>query len=153
MQLQKQEHYINLQIDPLGDPLTTCPIQTGWEICIEPYPNWEFGWVANPDHQFGNGSVLTRTRTRSDGLEPLLTLAPLYSMPVHSTSHSADFSAGTHSYSLCPVQICWWMAGSHYAISEWISRSIFRILYDKFYFGKPLHSSVTPWWAVSYHPL
>ena len=37
MQLQKQEHYINLQVDPLCDPLTTRPIQTGWEICIEPY--------------------------------------------------------------------------------------------------------------------
>ena len=74
MQLQKQEHYINLQMDPLCDPLTTRPIPTGWEICIEPYPNRRFGCVDNPDRQFGNSSVLTRTRTRSDGPEPLLTL-------------------------------------------------------------------------------
>ena len=77
MQLQKQEHYINLQMDPLCDPLTTRPIQTGWEICIEPYPNRRFGCVDNPDRQFGNGSVLTRTRTRSDGPEPLLTLVQI----------------------------------------------------------------------------
>jgi len=74
MQLQKQEHYINLQMDPLWDPLTTRPIQTGWEICIEPYPNRRFGCFDNPDCQFGKGSVLTRTQTRSDGPEPLLTL-------------------------------------------------------------------------------
>jgi hypothetical protein len=61
-------------MDLLGDPLTICPIQTSWEICIEPYPNWQFGCVDNPDRQFGTGSVLTRTRTRSDGPEPLLTL-------------------------------------------------------------------------------
>ena len=61
-------------MDPLCDPLTTRPIQTGWEICSEPYPNRQFGCVDNPDHQFGNSSVLTRTRTRSDGPEPLLTL-------------------------------------------------------------------------------
>jgi len=73
MQLQKQEHYINLQMDPLCDPLTTRPIQTGWEICIEPYPNWRCGCVDNPDRQFGTGSVVTRTQTRSDGPEPSLT--------------------------------------------------------------------------------
>ena len=74
MQLQKQEHYINLQMDALCDPLTTHPIQTGWEICIEPYPNRQFRYIDNPDRQYGNGSVLTRTRTQSDGPEPLLTL-------------------------------------------------------------------------------
>ena len=74
MQLQKQEHYINLQMDPLGDPLTTLPIQTGWEICTEQYPNWQFGCIVNPDDQFGNGPVLTRTQTRRDSPEPLLTL-------------------------------------------------------------------------------
>jgi len=35
----KQGHCINLQMDPLGDPLTTRPIQTDWEICIELDPN------------------------------------------------------------------------------------------------------------------
>jgi len=78
MQLQKQEHYINLQMDPLCDPLTTRPIQTGREICIEPYPNRRFGCVDNLNRQFGNGSVLTPTQTRSDGPEPLLTLTALH---------------------------------------------------------------------------
>ena len=61
-------------MDPLGDLLTTRPIQTGWEICIEPYPNWLFRCVDIPDRQFGKRLVFTRTRTRSDGPEPLLTL-------------------------------------------------------------------------------
>jgi len=61
-------------MDPLGDPLTTRPIQTGWEFTMEPYPSWQFGFIDHPDRQFGNGSVWTRTRTRNDGLEPLLTL-------------------------------------------------------------------------------
>jgi len=52
----------------------THPIQTGREMSIEPYPNRQFGFIDNPDRQFGNGSVPTRTRTRSDGPEPLLTL-------------------------------------------------------------------------------
>jgi hypothetical protein len=52
-------------MDLQGDPLTTSPIQTGWEICNEPQPNWRFGYIDDPDHQFGHGSVLTRTRTRT----------------------------------------------------------------------------------------
>jgi len=63
-----------LQMDPLDNPLSTRPIQTGREYSIEPYPNARFGFIDNPDRQFGAGSVLTRTRTRSDGPEPLLTL-------------------------------------------------------------------------------
>jgi len=74
MQLQKQEHYINLQMDPLGNLLTTCPIQTGLEISIEPCLNWRFGCVDNLDRQFVNGSVPTRPCTCSDGPELLLTL-------------------------------------------------------------------------------
>jgi len=62
-------------MDPLGDPHTTRPIQTGWEFTIELYPSGQFGFIDDPDRQFGNGLVLTRTRTRSDSLEPLLTLA------------------------------------------------------------------------------
>jgi hypothetical protein len=31
-------------------------------------------FIDNPDHQFGNGSVWTQTRTQSAGPEPLLTL-------------------------------------------------------------------------------
>jgi len=61
-------------MDPLGDPLTTRPIQTGWEFTMEPYPSGQFGFIDDPDRQFGNGSVWTRTRTRSDRPEPWLTL-------------------------------------------------------------------------------
>jgi len=61
-------------MDPLRNPLTTRPIQTGWGFTMEPYPSGQFGLIDDPDRQFGNGSVWTRTRTRSDGLEPLLTL-------------------------------------------------------------------------------
>jgi len=64
-------------MDPLGDPLTTRPIQTGWEFTMEPYPSRQFGLIDDLDRQFGNGSVWTRTRTRSDGPEPLLTRAVL----------------------------------------------------------------------------
>jgi len=41
---------------------------------MEPYPSGQFGFIDDPERQFGNGSVWTRTRTRSDGPEPLLTL-------------------------------------------------------------------------------
>jgi hypothetical protein len=41
---------------------------------MEPYPSGQFGFIDDPDRQFGNGSVWTRTQTRSDGPEPLLTL-------------------------------------------------------------------------------
>ena len=62
-------------MDPLCDSLTTGPIQTGWEFTMEPYPSGHFGVIDDPDRQLGNGSVWTRTRTRSDGPEPLLTLS------------------------------------------------------------------------------
>ena len=61
-------------MDPLGDPLTTHPIQMGWESTTEPYPSGQFGFIDDPDRQFGNGWVWTQTQTRSDGPEPLLTL-------------------------------------------------------------------------------
>jgi len=56
------------------DLLTTRPIQTGWEFTFELYLSWQFGFIDNPDRQFGNGLVWTRTRIWSDGPEPLLTL-------------------------------------------------------------------------------
>jgi len=56
------------------DMLTTSPIQTGWDFTIDPYPNGWFGFIVKPDHQFGKGSVWTRTRIRLDGPEPQLTL-------------------------------------------------------------------------------
>ena len=61
-------------MDPLGDPLTTRPIQTGWEFAMELYPSGQFGFIDDLDCQLGNGSVWTRTWTRSDGPEPFLTL-------------------------------------------------------------------------------
>jgi hypothetical protein len=64
---------MNLLMDPLGDRLTTRPIQTGWGFPMEPYPSGQFGFIDDPDRQFRNGSVWTRTRTQSDGPEPLLT--------------------------------------------------------------------------------
>jgi len=63
-------------MDPLGDPLTTCPIQTGWEFIMEPYPSGQFGLIYDPDRQFRNGSVWTWILTRSDSPELLLTLIP-----------------------------------------------------------------------------
>jgi hypothetical protein len=50
-------------MDPLGDPLTTRPILTGWEFTMELYLSGQFGFIDDPDRQFGNGSVWTRTRT------------------------------------------------------------------------------------------
>ena len=41
---------------------------------MEPYTNRQFGFIDNPDRQSGSCSVPTRTRTRSDGPDPLLTL-------------------------------------------------------------------------------
>jgi len=61
-------------MDPLGIPLTTRPIQTGWEFTIELYPSRRFGFIDNLDLQLGSGSGWTRTQTQSDGPEPLLTL-------------------------------------------------------------------------------
>jgi len=60
-------------MDQLGDPLTTHPIQTGWEFTMEPYPSGQFGFIDDPDRQFGNGSLWTQTQTQGDGPEPLLT--------------------------------------------------------------------------------
>jgi hypothetical protein len=61
-------------MDPLGDPLTTHSIPTGWEFTMEPYPSGQFGFIDDPDRQLGNGSVWTQTWTSSDGPEPMLTL-------------------------------------------------------------------------------
>ena len=68
---------MNLQMDPLGDSLTTRLFETGWECIIEPYPSWRFEFIDNMDRQFDNYLVWTRTRTWSDGPELLLTLAVL----------------------------------------------------------------------------
>jgi len=69
-----QDPYLNLWMDQLGDPLTTRPIQSGLVFTSWPHPNWQFQFIDNLDRQFGNGLVETRTWTRSDCPEPLLTL-------------------------------------------------------------------------------
>jgi len=65
---------MNLYMDPLGNPLTTRPIKTGWEFTMEPYLSGQFGFIDDRDRQFSNGSVWTQNRIRSDRPEPLLTL-------------------------------------------------------------------------------
>jgi len=83
-------------MDPLCDPLTTRPIQTGWEFTMELYPSGQFGFIDDPDRQFGNGSVWTRTRTWSDGPEPLLTLGweDLVSVLLHAGSELVPAISG-----------------------------------------------------------
>jgi hypothetical protein len=61
-------------MDPLGDPLTTRPIQMGWLFTIELYADCHFELFDNPDRRCANGSVCTKTWTGCDGPEPLLTL-------------------------------------------------------------------------------
>jgi hypothetical protein len=61
-------------MDPLGDMLTTRPIRTGWEFTIDLYLSPRFGFIDYLVRTFGNGSVWTRSGTRSDGPEPLPTL-------------------------------------------------------------------------------
>jgi len=68
------EHYMNVKTDALDNLLIPRPIQTGWELSIEPYLNWQVGIIENADCKFGDTSVPTRTRIQSGGLEPLLTL-------------------------------------------------------------------------------
>ena len=61
-------------MDPLGDQLTNRPIQTGWKFTMQLYLSRLFWFIDDPDRQFGNGLVRTRTWTGSDAPEPLLTL-------------------------------------------------------------------------------
>jgi len=61
-------------MDLLGDPLTTRPIQMGWEFTMEPHPSGHFGFIDDPDRQLGNVSDWIQTRTWSDDPEPLPTL-------------------------------------------------------------------------------
>ena len=61
-------------MDPLGNPLTIRPIQTGWEFTMQPDLSRQFRFIDDLDHRFDNGSVWTRSRIRSDGPGPLLTL-------------------------------------------------------------------------------
>jgi len=61
-------------MDPLGDLLKNGPIQTAWEISIEPCWNWWFWCIDNPDHWFVKVLIPTLIRTRCNSPEPLLTL-------------------------------------------------------------------------------
>jgi len=54
-----------------ANPLRTRPIRPSCAISIKPYPSWRLGCIGNPAHQFGDGSVSIRTRTRCDSLESL----------------------------------------------------------------------------------
>jgi len=51
---------------------------------MEPYPSGQLGFIDDPDRQFGNGSVWTRTRTHSHGPEPLLTLLTTHPIPLNT---------------------------------------------------------------------
>jgi len=79
-------------MDPLCDPLTTRPIQTGWVFTMEQYPSGQFGFIDDPASQFGNALVWTRNRTRSDGLETLLTRLVLSDGELHATRCPGDGS-------------------------------------------------------------
>jgi hypothetical protein len=50
-------------MDPLGNPLTTCPIQTGLEFTIEAYLSWQFRFIDDTYRQFGNRSLWTQPQT------------------------------------------------------------------------------------------
>jgi len=81
-------------MDPLGDTLITHQIQTVCEISIKPYPNWQFWCIANLDPELGNGLVWTRTQTRSDGPESLLSfpVCPPHPRCHHCHCHCLDAS-------------------------------------------------------------
>jgi hypothetical protein len=65
---------MNIKMDELGDPLTRRRIETGWEVTMQVSLCQQFGFIDDPDHQFGNRTVWTRTPTQNDCLEPLLPL-------------------------------------------------------------------------------
>jgi len=44
-------------MDPLGNPLTTRPIEMGWEFTMALYPSGQFVFIDDLDDQFGNGWV------------------------------------------------------------------------------------------------
>jgi len=61
-------------MEPLGNQVTTRPIQTLRELTMEPYLSGQSGCIDDLDRQFGHGLVWTQTRTSSDGPELMLTL-------------------------------------------------------------------------------
>jgi hypothetical protein len=65
---------MNLQIDPLYNPLRTHPIEMGRGMSMEAYLNRQLGLIDDPVCQSHSGSVQTPTQTQSDGPDPLLTV-------------------------------------------------------------------------------
>jgi len=57
---------------------------------MEPYASGQFGSIDDLGRQFGNGSVWTGTRTRSDGPEPLLSLGERLDMIFRCHQHHAS---------------------------------------------------------------
>jgi hypothetical protein len=49
---QKPEYYMNLQMDPLDNPLTTYAIQITRSISVQHNPNGQFGCTADSRQQF-----------------------------------------------------------------------------------------------------
>lgn len=103
---QKQEHYINLPMNPLENPLATHPILMASEMSIEPYTNWQFGCADNPDHVFVHGLVLTPTRTGSGGSELLLIVSVLSDYMLTTIEYIPQWFE-SHSPSI-PPSILWY---------------------------------------------
>jgi hypothetical protein len=123
-------------MDPLGDPLTTRLIQTGWEFTMEPYPSGQFALIDDPDRQIGNGSVWTRTWTRSDGPEPFLTPGKHRKRKrrYHTTRPAGSIESGTE------------LIGS-----EDGSNSVHNSLYNKTIWDTRCHwMQCSPWWESIY---
>jgi len=80
---------------------------------------------------------------------------PAGNFSVLSTSHSADFSASSHSYSLCAVSICDWKLGSSYVFQRWILWLILPFMMIDILSAeatalinyKSLATSYPPWWS------
>ena len=71
---------------------------------MEPYPSGQFGFIDDPDRQSGNGAVQTRTWTRSDSPEPLLTLLTMqdFNRGIHYQTCNSNLNhPGEHNYTVC----------------------------------------------------
>lgn len=65
-------------MNPVGNQVTTRPIQKGCKLTIKPYSSGRFRIIDDWYRQFGNNSVWTLTRTQPAGPEPLLTVTVSY---------------------------------------------------------------------------
>jgi len=61
------DHYMNRQMDPLGDPQTTHHILLRLNSSIKPSHDYWFRCIDNRNRQWGIGSVPTWTWTQSKG--------------------------------------------------------------------------------------